>query len=426
MRLTVHRAKGMFDSFTAPSDKSLTHRSLLFGAIASGPCRAVNPLNSEDAQATRSCLEAMGVSFLDEPDAVQIVPPKGWSQPTSPLYCGNSGTTVRLLSGLIAGRDLTVELTGDASLSKRPMKRIADPLSQMGAIVEGEALPITIHGHRSLKSIQYLSPTASAQVKSCILLAGLSAQGRSSVIEPSLSRDHTERMLKACGVEVDSEMLEGGAHKAVVSPAETLQPFEFRVPGDISSAAFFITAALLMGREVTVHSLGVNPTRTGLFDVLLQTGTAVRFSNEKLELEEPTADVTITPGSSRKPFAIDGSLVPRLIDEIPVLAILASQLNGVSTVRGAKELRVKESDRIAKISEGLRAMGGKIEVREDGFDIEGPTPLIGTAIDAAGDHRIGMSFAVAGLIAEGETIIEGAETIATSYPTFEKELMTIQ
>lgn len=426
MRLTVHRAERMFDAFTPPADKSLSHRSLLFGAIANGPSVVRGLLPSEDVNATLGCLRAFGVEFRQLGTELQIVPPSAWHQPDHDLDCGNSGTTTRLISGLIAGRPIAATLTGDPSLSKRPMGRIALPLAAMGAEVSADRLPMTIRGRSQLRSIQHLSPTASAQVKSCILLAGLSAEGASSVVEPSMSRDHTERMLRACGVEIQSEPLEGGAHRATVRPTDRISPFSFDVPGDISSAAFFLCAALLLGGTVTARSMGINPTRTGLLDVFSQVGAKIDLGQPHEKLGEPTADVTVSAAAPMKPFTIEGALVPRLIDEIPVLAVLATQLNGVSKVRDAGELRVKESDRIARIAEGIRAMGGKIETSDDGFEIEGPTPLRGCLIDADRDHRIGMAFAVAGLVADGDTIIEGAETIATSYPDFEKELSRLQ
>jgi 3-phosphoshikimate 1-carboxyvinyltransferase len=296
----------------------------------------------------------------------------------------------------------------------------------MGAKVEGETPPLRIQGG-NLKAIDYASPVASAQVKSCVLLAGLRAKGETRVSESVRSRDHTERMLKALGVPVETSFLAGGSYRAGVKGGAAPRSFEFDVPGDISSAAFLlVAAAMIPASDVTLRNIGVNPTRTGILDVFRQAGIDVRVENQKDELGEPVADLLIRGADSGRPFQIDGELVPRLVDEIPVLAVLATRLDGVSTIRGASELRVKESDRIAKIAEGLTAMGAKVEIREDGLDIEGPTSLRGASIDSSGDHRIAMAFAIAGLVADGETVIDGAESIATSYPGFEGDLKRLQ
>lgn len=425
MQLRISQKKKLFESFQVPPDKSMTHRALLLGSIASGPCHVLNALGSEDAMATMRCLEQLGTNFSQENGSVQIVPPTEWIEPDCHLDAGNSGTTTRLITGLLASRPITATISGDQSLSRRPMGRIAKPLRLMGAEIEGENLPMTIVGSESLKGIEYHSPVASAQVKSCLLLAGLRASGPTSVVEPSLSRDHTERMLSGLGVNLRLRQTSYGEFESVVEPTRQVPAFEFSVPGDISSAAFFLVAGLLLNQPVTAMNLGVNPTRTGIFEVFGQIGCLIAQSNEWSEMGEPVADVTATP-RNRNPFLIQGDLVPRLIDEIPILAVLATQLVGVSTIRNAGELRVKESDRIQTILRGIRDMGGKAEEYEDGFSVEGPTPLHGTTIFAEGDHRIAMAFAIAGFIASGETIIEGAETIATSYPNFMNEVNRIQ
>jgi 3-phosphoshikimate 1-carboxyvinyltransferase len=369
-------------------------------------------------------MSAMGLGYEWIGDEqVRLTPAKEWNSPVESLDCGNSGTTIRLMSGLIASRPIEATLVGDASLSRRPMKRIADPLRLMGAEVKGETPPLLIKGG-DLKAIDYRSPVASAQIKSCILLAALRADGTTTVWEPSLSRDHTERMLRACGVEVETEAGDGFLH--TVKGGQQAHGFEFTVPADISSAAFFMVAsAILPEGNLTVRDLSVNPSRTGILDVLEQCGIDVFIGDPRHELGEPVADVEIRPRKGLKPFKIEGALVPRLIDEIPVLAVLATQCQGTTRIRDAKEMRVKESDRIELMADGLRRMGAKIDTFEDGFDIHGPTPLCATAVDARGDHRIAMSFAIAGLIAEGETRIDGADSIATSYPNFEKDLYAL-
>lgn len=324
---------------------------------------------------------------------------------------------MRLLSGLIASRPLTVKLFGDESLSRRPMKRIAAPLALMGATVEGDTPPITVHGGE-LKGIDYISPVASAQVKSCTLLAGLLAQGTTSVLEPSLSRDHTERMLSAIGIKLEIEGL-----KTSVQGGQVPTGFEFDVPADISSAAFFmVAAALLNDSQVKFENVGLNPSRTGIIDVFEQSGVPVQFENTRSQMNEPAGDFIVGTAPKLQPFEISGDLVPRLIDEIPVLAVLATQCEGTSVIKDAKELRVKESDRIELVAKHLRAMGANIETFEDGMAITGPTRLSGKKVESNGDHRIAMAFAIAGLIADGTTEIYGSESILTSFPTFESEL----
>lgn len=400
-----------------PSDKSLTHRAFMLGSIASGESVVSKPLTGEDAIATARCLEAMGAQFeWHSMDQVRICPADHWQSPEYSLDCGNSGTTMRLLSGLIASRPIEAMLIGDESLSRRPMKRIAEPLSQMGATVLGDTPPLHIKGS-DLHGIIYKSPVASAQIKSAVLFAGLRAEGETWVQEPSPSRDHTERMLESLGV----PLLRGENGVGV----RTSQPaaFTFTVPGDISSAAFFmVAAAALPASKVTFSDLSVNPSRTGILDVLKSAGAALALEDERLELGEPVADLVVGSAQTLQPFHIGGDLIPRLIDEIPVLAVLATQCDGVSTIRDAGELRVKESDRIEAIARGLRSMGAEVETHADGLSISGPCRLHGATIRADGDHRIAMAFAIAGLLADGETVIDGSEAIRTSYPEFERHL----
>lgn len=419
--ISVTRVGTLAGEIRVPSDKSLTHRSYMLASIASGPSLVRFPLRGEDCENTRNCLIAMGLRHeIIAPETFRLIPAQEWNGPAGPLECGNSGTTVRLMSGLIASRPLVATLIGDASLSRRPMKRITEPLGLMGASIEGEFLPLTITGSQ-LTGISYQSPVASAQVKSCLLLAGLRASGTTSVTEPSLSRDHTERMLEATGVQLKREGL-------TVSVEGGQQPggFDFEVPADISSAAFMmVAAALVPNSRLVCRGVGVNPSRTGILDVLTDVGVPFELTNEKNELNEPSADIEIHAPKELKPFVIEGFLVPRLIDEIPVLAVLATQCEGRTVISDAAELKVKESNRILVVSEALNRMGAKVTPTEDGMIIDGPTPLTGTTIDSLGDHRIGMAFAVAGLIADGVTTILNADSIDTSFPNFESELQRL-
>ena len=455
MKLTIQPVKAVRGEIRPPSDKSLTHRAYMFAAIADRKTVIRMPLTGEDCQSTLMCLGQMGMQFTwSGPNEITLDPAPEWTQPNRPLDCGNSGTTMRLLAGLVASRDLDVTMTGDASLCKRPMRRIAEPLRLMGARVEGDTPPLRIKGGK-LQGIDYESPVASAQIKSCTLLAGLRAEGETWVTEPSLSRDHTERMLTALGVPVrrgfttdnlgvhlfdeeidfnhesvleafDEEMSVTGWRCGVPGGAR-IEGFEFAVPADISSAAFFmVAAAMLPTSRLEIRDLSINPTRTGIIDVFHQVGIPCIPEEERLELGEPVSDVLVAcPFERRRPFEISGALVPRLIDEIPVLAVLATQCEGESVIRDAAELRVKESDRIELVANGLRAMGAEVETFGDGMAIKGPVKLQGATIDANHDHRIAMAFAVAGLVAEGETVIEGAEAIATSFPNFESELQRL-
>lgn len=415
--LRVERSGPLTGRLRPPSDKSLTHRAYMLGAIASASSRVRTPLRGEDCESTLACLEAMGLTAIRTEEGVVLHPAAEWAPPAAELDCGNSGTTMRLLSGLIASRPISAVLTGDASLRRRPMTRVAVPLRAMGAEIEGERPPLRILGGR-LRPITYESPVASAQVKSAILLAGLRASGRTAVIEPAPTRDHTERMLSALGVPVD----QGNGVAALDGPAQP-SGFEFSVPGDISSAAFFmVAAAMIPGSRLEIHEVGVNPLRTGILDVLTLAGAEAEVRRQWSELGEPVADLEIESSSRLRAFEIAGSLVPRLIDEIPILAVLATQCEGTTVIRDAAELRVKESDRIELVARGLRAMGAPVETFADGLAITGPTRLKGCAIGAELDHRIGMAFAIAGLIADGATDIQGAEAIETSFPDFEREL----
>lgn len=425
MTLTTGRIATMAGALRPPSDKSLTHRAYMLGAAAQGPSVVRNPLRGEDCEATLRCLQAMGLraSWSGERE-VRLEPAAKWHSPSAPLDCGNSGTTMRLLSGLIASRPLEAELVGDASLSRRPMGRIAEPLRRMGAQVEGETAPLRIRGGK-LQAIDHMSLVASAQVKSCVLFAGLRAEGTTRVLEPERSRDHSERMLRAMGIDV-RESSSGTGHRVELDGGGALHPIEIDVPGDVSSAAFFMVAAALAPEsKVTLLDVNVNPTRTGLLDVFQAAGIGVVEVDRRERHGEPVASLEIRPEPVPMAFEIQGALVPRLIDEIPVLAVLASQCDGVSIIRDAEELRKKESDRIEAVASGLRAMGVRVEVERDGMMVWGPTRLRGATVDACGDHRLGMAFAVAGLFADGETTVTGAESIATSYPDFKNDLWSL-
>ena len=414
-------------SIRPASDKSLTHRAFLFAAFADGPCFVRGALRSEDTQASLDAVRALGLDAVEEDAAgVRLVPRAEWRSPGEAIDCGNSGTTMRLLAGAIAGMPVSATLTGDASLSRRPMKRVAEPLRLMGADIHGDFAPITVRGG-DLKGIEYHLPMASAQVKSAILLAGLHAEGPTTAIEPAASRDHTERFLKGIGAQITEEFHLDGRHSVTVQPTERLAAYDFTVPADISSAAFWMVAATLVAdSEVRLEGVNVNRTRSGILDVFAQCGVNVRLENERFETYEPVADLIISATPNLKPFEISGDLVPRLIDEIPVLAVLATQCDGTTIIRNARELRVKETDRIATVAMYLRAMGVGVETFDDGMAITGPRALTGDTIDAAGDHRLAMAFAVASMIAEGETKILNAHSVATSYPDFDKHRRTLQ
>lgn len=402
-----------------PGDKSISHRAAIFGAMASGTTTVRGFLRAHDTSATLVCLRSLGAQIEDDGETLSIVG-RGLDAlraPDAPLDCGNSGTTMRLLLGVLAGRDFDVIVGGDASLSRRPMDRVRIPLEQMGASIEGggerHAPPLQVRGG-NLHAISYAMPMASAQVKSAILLAGLQAEGKTVVFEPAPARDHTERMLRGFGVEVKSE----GNAVSVVG-GQTLCACAVEVPGDISSAAFFfVAAALRPDWEIVVEGVGVNPTRTGILDVLRAMGAEIELLNQRDSGGEPLADVRVRGGQLRA-TEIGGALIPRLIDELPVLALLATQCEGTTVIRDAAEMRVKESDRIAVIACELSKLGANIEEKPDGMLIHGPTPLCGTSVvSPPGDHRIAMTLAVASLIAEGETTLENADAVASSFPNF--------
>ena len=411
-----------------PGDKSISHRALLFGAIAEGTTTIDGLLPAEDPISTAACLRLMGTSISpiksDQIVTVEGVGLDGLREPAGILDCGNSGTTMRLMLGLLAGRvGRHFVLSGDASLQKRPMNRVGHPLSLLGADVRGRdhgnLAPLAVQGQK-LRGAVVGTPVASAQVKSAILLAALTADGPTSVIEPARSRDHSERMLKAFGadLEVGGEM---GRH-IMVRPGASLTGQHVIVPGDISSAAFWLVAgALVPGSKITVENVGLNPTRTGVLEVLEQMGASIEVLNRRDVAGEPVGDLRVSHGPLR-PFDFGEELMPRLVDEVPILSVAACFCDGESRIRGAAELRVKETDRLAVMARQLKLMGADIDEHSDGLSIRGGQPLRGTELDSETDHRVAMSLAIAGLMAEGDSRITRSEAAAVSYPTFWDDL----
>ena len=420
----TRQAKAIKGSITVPGDKSISHRGLLLAAIAEGNTKIHNLSCSAEVMSTMNCLKQLNVEINTNVNFWEIAGKGryGLKESRHLLDCGNSGTTMRLLSGILAAQPFTSTLTGDESLNKRPMKRIIEPLTQMGADItsqSGGLAPLQIHGNK-LHSIYYNSPVASAQVKSCVLLAGLYAPGVTTVVEPFLSRDHTERILTDFGINVKRNKL-----AVSISGGQDLQGCELTVPGDFSSAAFFIGAALITkDSELTIKNICLNPTRTGLLEVLNQMGAKIEISRHENQSSEPVGDITVF-SSQLNGVEILPQLVPKLIDEIPILAIIATKARGTTTLSGAKELRVKESDRLHAIVRNLSLMDIEVEENEDGFIIAGPQKLKGATINSYGDHRIAMAFAIAGLIAEREIQLINADCVEVSMPDFFETLQGI-
>lgn len=409
---------------TIPGDKSISHRGIMLGSIAKGTTRISNFLQGADCLSTISCFSKMGIDIENSKEQV-IVHGKGLHGlqkpfPDNILDCGNSGTTTRLISGILAAQDFDVVLTGDESIQKRPMKRIMDPLTAMGAkitSIKGNGCsPLSITGSK-LHGISYCSPVASAQVKSAILLAGLYAEGETQVTEPYLSRNHTELMLASFGAQVKT-----AGTTASVLPASELYGQDILVPGDISSAAFFMAAGLLVpNSELLIKNTGINPTRDGIIKVFRDMGGDISFAEKREGSGEPSADILVR-SSSLHGTVIEGAVIPTLIDELPVIAAAACFAEGTTVIRDASELKVKESNRIEVMVRNLTAMGADVEETEDGMIIHGGKPLHGAVIDSRLDHRIAMTFAIAGSLAEGETEILGAECVNISYPGFYEDL----
>lgn len=425
--IKVRRLKQIPAEITVPGDKSISHRAAMFAGLADGRTEISGFLPSEDCICTANAMKALGadVEWLEETPGVGFtrlaITGHGMrlKQPEHEIECGNSGTTTRLLAGILAGQPFATVLKGDASLSKRPMKRIADPLGLMGAKVEGQGdkicAPLTITGG-DLHPITYHLPVASAQVKSAVLLAGLFAPGKTSVVEPVATRNHTERLMSHFGI---SWRREGDV--VSVYGGQEPRPTDIVVPGDISSAAFWmVAAAASSGAQITLRNVGLNSTRTGVLAVLLRMGAQVLDSVEESQ-GEPRGNVTVV-GGELNGTTIGGAEIPNVIDELPILAVAAALARGTTLIRDASELRVKETDRIAAVADNLRRMGVTVIEHPDGMEIVGGTQLQGATIESYGDHRIAMAFAVAGLFADGTTVIENTECISTSYPGFEREL----
>jgi len=413
----VPRLSGSAD---VPGDKSVSHRAALLGALADGATEIHGYLEAEDCLRTITAVQAMGAVVTRKgPGHYRIdgAGRHGLREPGDVIDCGNAGTAARLLLGVLAGQPFWVMLTGDESLRGRPMGRIAEPLRRMGAAIVGRSggskLPLAVKGTRPLRAITHDSPVASAQVKSAVLLAGLYADGPVSVTEPAPSRDHSERMLRQFGAQLVT-----GERSVTLTPGD-LHGTTVSVPGDISSAAFLLVAATMIGDPgVTIHRVGVNPTRTGVLDVLEAMSARLRIEPAPtIDEAEPAADLRAS-ASELKATSIGGALIPRLIDEIPVLAVAAACARGVTTIRDAAELRVKESDRIAALARELDKMGVAVQERPDGMTIAGPQRFRGARVTSGGDHRVAMALAIAGLVAEGETVIEDTACVATSFPQF--------
>lgn len=416
--ITLKPARALKGELTVPGDKSISHRSIMLGAIANGVTTVRGFLRGEDNMSTMHAFRAMGVRIDDDGETLAIHGRglHGLQEPGDVLDCGNSGTTIRLITGLLSGQSFFSVVTGDQYLRKRPMKRVVEPLSRMGARISGRnqggLAPLAINGG-GLRAIDYDSPVSSAQIKSSIMLAGLYADGATTVREPSLSRDHSERMFRLFGASLES--FENGV---TVHGGAELNGQEVSVPGDISSAAFFIVAALITpDSELLIRNVGINPTRTGVLDILTEMGGSIQLLDQRELSGEPVADLLVR-SSRLKGITISGSVVPRAIDEFPVVCVAAACAEGITSLRDAKELRVKETDRISAMATNLRALGVVVTETEDGMDISGVERISGGRVESFGDHRIAMSMAIAAQVATDPITIQDTECVATSFPTF--------
>ena len=423
--MIFHKVTSLKGEVTIPGDKSISHRAVMFGSLAEGATEVTNFLQGADCLSTISCFRKLGIQIENTAERILIHGKglHGLSESSETLDTGNSGTTTRLISGILAGQSFTTFLNGDASIQTRPMKRIMTPLSMMGADITSlngnNCAPLRICGGH-LHGITYQSPVASAQVKSCVLLAGLYADAPTSVTEPVLSRNHTELMLAGFGAKVTSS-----GTTATIEPEPDLRGMKIEVPGDISSAAYFIAAGLIIpNSEILVKNVGINPTRDGILRVAIEMGGDITVLNEKISGGEPTCDLLVR-SSSLKGVTVGGEIIPTLIDEIPMIAVMACFAEGTTIIKDAQELKVKESNRIDTVVTNLKAMGAHIEATDDGMIIEGGYPLHGAVIDSHLDHRIAMSFAVGALGADGETTIEGADCVKISYPEFYETLESL-
>ena len=418
-------SKGLKGTIRVPGDKSISHRSIIFGSLAKGETKVYDILRGEDVLSTIQVFRDLGVSIQDDGDVIRIqgVGFQGLQVPTAPLDMGNSGTSIRLISGVLAGQDFSVTMVGDDSLSKRPMDRVAIPLRQMGVEIDGQGErdcpPLHEKGTHQLQPIHYRLPVASAQVKSALIFAALQAEGESTIIEKEKTRDHTEDMIRQFGgeIQVDGKTIR-------IQGGQEFQGQEVIVPGDISSAAFWLVAGLILPESVIkIENVGINQTRTGILDVIQEMGGDLTI--EDRDEKAVSASLTVKT-SSLKGIRIDGELIPRLIDELPIIALLATQATGQTVIADAEELRVKETDRIQVVADSLNAMGANVVPTEDGMIITGPTPLQGADLETFGDHRIGMMAAIAALLVrDGNVVLDRAEAINTSYPSFFEDLETL-
>ncbi len=426
-QITMTAGPALTGACSVPGDKSISHRAVMFGAIAEGDTHVRNFLDGGDCRSTIAVMRGLGVQIDVLTPTELIVHGRGLDglqEPSDVLDCGNSGTTIRLLTGLLVGQKFPTFLNGTAQIRRRPMGRIVRPLRGMGADImgrqNGEYAPLGIRPAR-LRGMEYTMPVASAQVKSCLLLAGLYAHGLTLVIEPGPARDHTERMLAAMGAPVAVY----GNKVSSERPQSPLKALDLTVPGDMSSAAFLLVAgAITPGSHITIRGVGVNPTRTGIVDALLAMGASIVFKNPREEGGEPVADLVVT-ASGLRGATFGGQQIVTMIDELPILAVAATQAEGRTVVRDAHALRVKETDRIATTVSELRKLGARIEPTPDGFIIDGPTPLIGAPVESHDDHRLAMAMAVAGLVARGQTVVHGAEVTGDSFPGFEVTLQAL-
>ncbi len=421
MKIKLEKSKRLQGRPKVPGDKSISHRGLILGALSQGTSEIIDLLESEDVQSTARCLRTLGISIERKGSSTLIQGRRKWNPPSIDLDCGNSGTTLRVLMGVLAGKQLSAKLTGDASLMKRPMKRVASPISKMGARfkLQNENFPPVMVSGAPLHGIDYEMSVASAQVKTAIILAAISAEGETRLSGTINSRDHTERLLPHFGGKI--ETLPG---QLIISGSQTLYSNQIKVPGDPSTAAFWMGAAsVIPGAEIVLENIGLNPTRLGALNVLCRMGARIEYEVTSTE-PEPVGNIMVR-SAPLQGVEILASEVPSLIDELPLLAVIATQAHGTTTVRGAEELRVKESDRLNAIAVSIRKMGGAIELFEDGFQIVGPQKLRGAEIETDLDHRIAMAFSIAALFADGESSIHDAECVAVSYPGFYAELETL-
>lgn len=432
--MEIHTSHGLHGEIEIPGDKSISHRSVMFGALAKGTTEITHFLQGADCLSTIGCFRAMGIEIENTPEKILVHGRglHGLTAPAGTLDVGNSGTTTRLISGILAGQPFATTLSGDASLNSRPMKRIMEPLSLMGADIQSQngngCAPLQINhhlnpgSHPELKHIHYRSRVASAQVKSAVLLAGLYADGVTEVTEPTLSRNHTELMLNGFGANVITINHDDGSATASIQPCEELFARQIQVPGDISSAAYFIAAGLLVpNSELLIRNVGINPTRAGLLEVCRAMGADITYVNQTSASGEPTADLLVR-SSSLHGTTVEGAIIPTLIDEIPMIAVMAAFAEGTTVIKDAAELKVKETDRIKTTTEALLAMGADVVPTEDGMIIHGGNPLHGTDINSYLDHRIAMAFSIAGLAAAGTTTIQDSRCVDVSYPEFYESL----